>query len=449
MEEKLGEKLLVGWMAGDHLSFKDAETEARYKAKAKRIIDAIRLEIPDRIPVIPCAIQKFAFEYSNASYQEAMYDFDKIRDAYIKMFTDIDFDAYIGPDFIYPGGMFDALQWNRMRIPGNHLPADRPYQFVEGEYMKEDEYDDFLDDPSDWIMRKYLPRLSPKLEPLSKMPPLHDVLMYYHGLPDLAHSVSENPSIIDAFKALAESGKVVTKWYDHLEKFDQELGENRGIPRLLAGCSHAPYDVICNYFRGWRGAIGDLYRRPEKMLAMMERLLPWMIDYGISGAKAMGHPIVTLYIYKGADSFMSEEQFETFYWPTLKALILALIDEGLYVWIFTQGTYDSRLKYFTEIPSGKCLIHLESGSDIFKAKEILNDKQCIEGNVPNSMLANGTPGDVEKYCQKLISKCGPGGGYMMDFSAFMDDAKRENVNKMVDITKERGNYEPNGQLKNL
>ena len=448
MEEKLGDKLLSGWLAGEHLSFKDGETEARYKAKAKRVIDAIQLNIPDRIPVIPCAIQKFAFNYVGATYQDAMYDFDKIYDAYIKMFKDVDFDAYIGPDFIYPGGMFDALQWKRLQLPGNQLSPDRPYQFVEGEYMKEDEYDDFLADPSDWIMRKYLPRLSPKLEPLANLPPLHDVLMYYHGLHDYTYAVSENPGVIDAFKALAESGKVVTKWYDHLERFDQELGGQQGIPHLLGGCSHAPYDVICNYFRGWRGAIGDLYRRPEKMLAMMDRLLPWMIDYGIAGAKAAGNPIVTLYIYKGADSFMSEEQYETFYWPTLKALIMALIEEGLYVWVFTQGTYDARLKYFAEIPSGKCLIHLESGSDIVKAKEVLGGKQCIEGNVPNSMLANGSPEEVEEYCRNLINKCGPEGGYMMDFSAFLDDAKKENIHKMVDITKELGHYHSNGQLKN-
>ena len=99
------------------------------------------------------------------------------RDEVAELFggQDIDFDAYIGPDFIYPGGMFDLLQWKCLRLPGNHLPPDRPYQFVEAEYMMEDEYDEFLDDPSDWMLRKYLPRLSPQLEPLAKLPSFHDV----------------------------------------------------------------------------------------------------------------------------------------------------------------------------------------------------------------------------------------------------------------------------------
>jgi uroporphyrinogen-III decarboxylase len=447
MAQTLGDKLLAGWLAGAHLSFKNADAERRYTAKAKRIIDTIQLKIPDRIPVVPCATQKFAFEYAGATYQDAMYDFDKIYDAYIKQYTDIDFDAYVGPDFIYPGGMFDQLQWKRIKLPGNHLPSNRSFQFAEGEYMKEDEYDEFLDDPSDWILRKYLPRLSPPLEPLAKLPSFHNIINYYHGLHDFVFAVADNPEVLDAFKALKSSGEVVGKWYDHLSKFEQQLGEHHGVPHLLGGCSHAPYDVICNYFRGWRGAIGDLYRRPEKMLKMMERLLPWMIEYGLSSAESMGNPIVTLYIYKGADNFMSDSQFETFYWPTLKELIRSLVDQGLLVWIFTQGTYDSRLKYFAEIPSGTCLIHLESGSDIFKAKEILKDKQCIEGNVPNTMLANGTPDDVAQYCRKLLTVCGEGGGYMMDFSAFLDDAKRENVRKMVDITKQYGQYDSMGRLK--
>ncbi len=448
MTEKLGDKLLTDWLAGSHITFKNEEIEKKYKANAKRIIDTIKLKKTDRIPVIPCATQKFAFEYGNATYQDAMYDFDKIREAYIKQYEDVAFDAYVGPEFIYPGGMFDALEWKRLKLPGNHLPPDRPFQFEEGEYMKADEYDEFLDDPSDWMIRKYLPRLSPKLAPLADLPSFHTIMNYYHGLHDFAFAVADNPGVLDSFKALAESGKVVSKWYDHLAQFDQELSGNHGIPHLLGGCSHAPYDVICNYFRGWRGAITDLYRQPEKMLKMMDRLLPWMIEYGISSAKATGNPICTLYIYKGADSFMSNEQFDTFYWPTLKKLIMALVDEGLLVWVFTQGTYDTRLKYFAEIPSGSCLIHVESGTDIFNGKKVLEGKQCIEGNVPNSMLANGTPEEVEEYCLKLVKECGPNGGYMMDFSAFLDSAKRENIHKMVEVANTYGNYDSDRKLIN-
>jgi len=96
------------------------------------------------------------------------------------------------------------------------------------------------------------------------------------------------------------------------------------------------------------------------MKALMERLLPWQLQYGIDGAKALGHPIVTVYLYKGADGLMSDEQYEEFYWPTLKRLLLGLVDEGLLVWVFTQGKYDSAPAPLQGAPAGTCLIHLES-----------------------------------------------------------------------------------------
>ena len=135
---------------------------------------------------------------------------------------------------------------------------------------------------------------------------------------------------------------------------------------------------------------------------------------------------------------MSREQFEEFYWPTLKKLILGLADEGLLVWVFTQGKYNARLPYFKEIPAGTCLVHLESVTDAFRAKEVLAGSQCIEGNVSSSLLATASADEVEAYCVELADVCGKGGGFIMDHSAFMDEAKRENVKKMIEVAKRYG-----------
>ena len=75
-----------------------------------------------------------------------------------------------------------------------------------------------------------------------------------------------------------------------------------------------------------------------------------------------------------------------------------------------------------------------------KAKEILRDTVCIRGNVPLSILVTGTPDDVRAYCKKLIDVCGRGGGYIMDSSTGLDDAKSENVRAMFDFTREYGVY---------
>ncbi len=436
--EKIGDRLIADWVSGAHLHFQSDAARERYQARAQLIVDTIRLKDTGRIPVIPAATQKFALDYEGVTFREAMTEFDKTFAAYVRQYEDTDFDAYAGPEFIFPAGMFEALDWNRVRLPGVHLPEDKSFQFVEAEYMKANEYDEYLDDPSDWVLRKYLPRLSPRLEPLAQLPPLRNMLVFHQGLPDLVLAAAENPGVVDAMAALRESGEAVQEWSAYLGRLDQDLGGRLGLPRLLGAIAAAPFDIISTYYRGWRGAIVDMYTQPEKMKALMERLLPWQLQYGIDGAKALGHPIVSVYLYKGADGLMSDEQYEEFYWPTLKRLLLGLVDEGLLVWVFTQGKYDSRLHHFKEIPSGTCLVHLESGTDAALAKEVLGGSQCIEGNVSSALLAAAPVDEVEAYCLKLAEACGAGGGFMMDFSAFLDEAKRENVKKMIEVARRHG-----------
>jgi len=136
---------------------------------------------------------------------------------------------------------------------------------------------------------------------------------------------------------------------------------------------------------------------------------------------------------------MSPEQFKTFYWPTLKRLILAFIDEGLNPFVFWEGDCTTRLELIGDIPKGKAVYMFES-TNIFKAKEILGDVVCIRGNVPLSILLAGTPDDVKDYCKKLIDVVGKGGGFIMDASTNLDDAKPENLKAMIEFTKEYGRY---------
>ena len=48
--------------------------------------------------------------------------------------------------------------WNAFKWPGHGLGDDNMYQYVDGEYMKAEEYDEFICDPSDFMLRKWAPR---------------------------------------------------------------------------------------------------------------------------------------------------------------------------------------------------------------------------------------------------------------------------------------------------
>ena len=119
----------------------------------------------------------------------------------------------------------------------------------------------------------------------------------------------------------------------------------------------------------------DMFRQPDKLLALIDKLLPSTIDTALALAEMSGNPRVFMAINRGADGLMSLQQFEKFYWPGFKQVVLAVVDAGLTPVIHFQGSFDTRLEYFTEFPRGRT-IGLFDRTDIFRAKEILGDTMC-------------------------------------------------------------------------
>jgi uroporphyrinogen-III decarboxylase len=136
---------------------------------------------------------------------------------------------------------------------------------------------------------------------------------------------------------------------------------------------------------------------------------------------------------------MSLQQFQRFFWPTLRELMVVVINEGFVPVPFWEGNCESRLEVIKDIPAGKACYKFEA-TNMVKAKEVLRETVCIRGNVPLSILVAGTPDDVRQYCRKLIDTAGNDGGFIMDTATGVDDAKIENVQAMFDFTREYGVY---------
>jgi uroporphyrinogen-III decarboxylase len=185
--------------------------------------------------------------------------------------------------------------------------------------------------------------------------------------------------------------------------------------------------------------IRDMYRQPDMVLKALEKITPLAIKQGMGGVNISGNPIVFMPLHKGADGFMSDEQFRTFYWPTLKKVIMGIIDEGCVPLLFAEGGYESRLEYLNELPKGHC-IWLFDRTDMTKAKEVVGNTTCIAGNVPAGMILTGTPDKVKEYCKDLIDVAGKGGGYIMSCGTSMDEGKPDTLHTMIDFTKEYGTY---------
>lgn len=407
-------------------------------AKIKRLTDVIELRVPDRVPIF-LQPNYLPAKVAGLTYRDAYYKQDEYLEAVRKFLIDLDPDLFLSADaaVITPGPIHDLWGTVQMKWPGHGIGENASHQFVEGEYMKQEEYDHFLADPSDFLIRVYTPRVYKNMEGLGMLPPLISLsLGCYIGGP-MANFFSI-PPVAAALQAMQAAAKTGAEWTMKFGKFHQEMAE-LGIYPSHSAPAIVPFDIISDMLRGMRGSMMDMFQVPDKLLAAQEKLYPCVLGSAVQLAKMTGNPRIFIPLHRGADGFMSPKQFEIFYWPMFKRFILDLIDEGLTPLPFFEGVYDQRLQYLAELPKGK-IIGWFDRSDLNKVKEALKDTMCIAAGMPASLLQTGTPESVKEHTRKVIDTVGKDGGLIMATNTVLDEADPELVKVWVDYTKEYGTY---------
>jgi uroporphyrinogen-III decarboxylase len=408
-----------------------------YRQREKRVNDAIALRVPDRVPIL-VMFGFFPAKYSGITVREFMYDPDKLLRAQLRTLLEFQPDMDQNPYGVrFLGPILEALDFQQLKWPGHGLTTNLTYQFVEGEYMKAEEYDHFLLDLTDFMFRKYWPRTCANLKGFEKLSPLHGIITYYMGIP-FGLAPFSLPEVGQALETIQKAGRESMRLATYARTYTQRAKEE-GFPVQFGAFTQAPFDTLGDFFRGTKGVMLDMYRRPDKVIQACEKLLPVMVETALNATKVSGNPRVFIPIHKGLDGFMSMDQFKKFFWPTLRELMTTLIREGCNPCPLWEGDCTSRLEVIKDVPAGKACYAFEA-TDMVKAKKILGDTVCIRGNVPLSILVTGTPEDVRAYCKKLIDTAGKGGGYIMDSATGLDDAKPENIRALFDFTREYGVY---------
>jgi uroporphyrinogen-III decarboxylase len=300
--------------------------------------------------------------------------------------------------------------------------------------MTVDDYDSLINDPSDFWLRTFLPRAAAAFEPFRHIAPLTPMV----SLPVFYLTSIGKPDVQVAFQKLLKAGRECAKWSKVVGACNRKALKS-GYPTVMGGMTGAPFDILSDSLRGTKGIFLDMFQRPNKLIEAMERVTSTAIDEAVVTSNASGCPIIFIALHKGADSFMSVKQYETFYWPSMKKLIKGLIDEGLIPMIFAEGSYDQRLEIIKDVPDRSVIWYFER-VDMAKAKKVLGNVSCIAGNVPTSLLCTGSPHEVKQYCRNLIETAGKGGGYILAGAASINQGNAENLRAMMTAAKEYGIY---------
>jgi uroporphyrinogen-III decarboxylase len=414
------------------------QAELTYLAREKRMWDATTLQKPDRVP-IAIFDDYFLLSQGGITPRDAYYDPGRASEVYLEQVVKFDWDM-VSMYGTFPGKVGEIVGLKSVKWAGYNLPDTQEIQYVEDEYMLADEYDLFLKNPSDFVIRTMWPRMATGLEPFSSFPPILVMADTFVPVQELA-SLAGRPEVRKMLEKLIKMGEEINLYYDVLDQTEETLNK-MGVYTggSFGGGAHAPFDWISDYFRGIKGSMLDMYYQPDKLKAAIDVVTPPIIEYAINTAKENGGNKVGMPLHRGSDSFMSNDQFAEFYWPSLKKVLMAIIDEDLTPFVYWEGSYTNRLEFLAELPPGKVQSHFEI-VDKKKFKEVLGGKMCFWGDIPAQTLISGTPEQTSDYVRELIDTFSECGGLIVDGGMGVPkEAKLENVIAMTEAVFDYGVY---------
>jgi uroporphyrinogen-III decarboxylase len=397
--------------------------EQTYQQRLSRYVAAMRNEKPDCVPVRPF-VAEFTARYAGYTSQEVAHDYQKAFEAAVKCARDYGWDAVV-PNMVYVWtGLTQAMGLRYYGVPGIGIPAEVGFNYIEppeGQaWMREDEYDALIDDPTGFLYEVWFPRVCADAAPMGGPCTLRNNLAFVKG------------------------GMAMLQYFYAFGPQIQRLRAECGTASAIAGIFKAPFDILADKLRGYVGLTMDMHTQPDKVLKACEALMPHLCHVGLTTADPAKQVPIGFWMHRGCVPFVNPKQFASHYWPTLKPIIEEFWKHGHQTLFYAEGKWGHHYDAFRELPDRSIVYHCDR-DDIFEAHRRLHDKFALSGGVPNVLLSYGSADEVRAFCERVIREVACEGGYIMDASAIMqNDTSPENLRVMTQVARELGVYSGGG-----
>lgn len=395
------------------------QTEQLYQQRLNRYVTALRNEKPDAVPIRPF-VAEFTAKYAGYTCQEVAHDYTKAFDAAVKTAKDFGWDAVV-PNMVYVWtGLAQAAGLRYYGIPGIGIPHTTGFNYIEPPeeqaFMRANEYDALIEDPTAFLYTTWLPRVSTEVAKIGEPATYRNNLAFVKGaMAMLSYFYAFGPQIA-------------------------RLRSECGVVSAIAGIFKAPFDILADKLRGYVGLVMDMQTQPDKVLRACEALMPHLCNVGLTTADPARLVPIGFWLHRGCVPFINPKQFASHNWPTLKPIIEEFWKQGHQTLFYAEGKWKHHLDAFHELPDRSIVFHCDQ-DDIFHVHEKLHDKFALSGGVPNTLLSFGSAEEVRAFCRKVLEEVARDGGYIMDASAIMqDDTSVENIRAMTQTTREFGVY---------
>ncbi|MEM1539506.1 MAG: uroporphyrinogen decarboxylase family protein [Candidatus Bathyarchaeia archaeon] len=405
----------------------DKSPEQLAMEKLERIEAAANLKEPDKVPLELNIDFGFKAKWAGITTYELFFDYEKARKALVKAAKDFPIDfppltlissgsllgfALRDQSDVVPfagvltGPMHDILRDKYTRWPGRELsPNAGSFQFIGGEFLKPEEYDQYIEDQVKFMAEVAVPR---------------------------AHDALRKPGSPEAMAALIRVGLEGLKYASFVEAVVKDFAE-LGYAFFGMGGAGVPLDFLGDFLRTIPGILLDIRRIPDKVKQACDVLLRSTLER-ISTYKNVKFVFMPLHL----NEYLSPKLYDEFYWPHLKRIIVESHNRGMKCLVAFEGRHDAHLEKLLELPKGWG-IGLFEKTDIRKAKKLLEGHTCVMGGIPPTLLLNATSQQIEEYIKKLLEETMPGGGLILaSTTAIPAETPPENIKAVIKAVEKYG-----------
>lgn len=388
-------------------------TQQLFEERLARYQSTIALEPTDRTVIAGTGSNYLAEVYAGYTRQETMYDINKLIAAESKFAEDFPQIDLLRTGRIW-APIFDSVGFKLYRLPGRDLSPNTDFQFVEGEWMKADEYDLLIKNPVEFLIECRLPRVLGELKE--------------KGSPR-------------SYMAFLKGGMAYIMMAQMMRERVLNLERKYGLPQPFQGVMLAPFDTLADGYRGLQGIMIDLYERPEKVLEACDAFIPDLVNCALAIADPLRRYPIFMPLHRGNHPFLSPKQFDNFYWPSLFKAITLLLEAGYNVRAYLEGNWTPNWHHWNEFPKGRILCDIDNKADISRAKKEIGNTVCLAGGVPDSMFILGTPDQIRSKVKELCETVGKDGGLIINGGCGIPyNTKPDNFRAFIDATLEYGKY---------
>lgn len=391
-------------------------TKRTYEEKVKNFMTACDLKEPKWVP-LGLDASTWTISYAGEKTYDLLSDPDRLVDTMLKIYKDID------PDFctdlhccIRPLKVVQALGGKGYIMSSDEITIQHTMQ---GEIMHADEYPSLINDVDNFKLN-VLPQR--KFESVKTREQFKEAC-----LKALEETKKNCEYTTQCIKKAKEAG-IIIAWN----------------PLMLAG---HPLDEIFDFHRGFKGTLMDLRRQPENVEKAIETLLEQALPINLHVAEQIKtleeKPLIPIpgSVFHVVP-YISRKQFERFWWPTFKKLIMPIIEAGSKIYLRSEGKSGYCLDAFKDLPKGSMIIQLEE-DDLYENYKHFDGHMTLAGGIRTSNLKLSTVEECKDIVKKAFDTFAPGGGYIFTSDRPLlgaNDANIENLKETYAFAKEYGKY---------